>query len=538
MAARRRSILVVTALLACAALPAAAQGAVYKVEVGGTDVPDCTVTACATVQYAIEQHRLNPDPSDVIEVGPGTFTGNVGADDLDDDGLTIRGTLSGDTRQTTLRGEDFGFDDFGPAVLLGNCGPPAAQVTLRDVNVDTAGADSTTFAIETDGGSDLVNVHASNQPASDAGQVVFICHDGTTIDRSTIDVAGSSAPGDFGIFAFEGFTLRDSHVQSDSGPGLYYSGFAQSLLVRRSWIELDPANTNPGIVADGDLVVDSSLITGGDRGIERDNFFGTGGNWRVRNATIDVGDPGVYDAHLPDLLLWAEDGDDPIDVIVVNSILAEVIESLAPGAAGPGSVKCRRTDRQDVDLDPTFTNDCLLGVRGNAATPPAGQFVGGSPLDRSYWSLLGTAPAVDAGTLGALPPGYTHLDIAGNPRLMTATAACPAPRVDMGAYEYMGPPCNTRLPGLRNGSAPSVGTHIGSHSGAWSNEPTSFKNQFLRCDAAGDNCNPIMAYRSNKVGYIAQPADVGSTLRVRYIGTNAAGDSLPAVSAPSGVVTP
>ena len=39
---------------------------------------------------------------------------------------------------------------------------------LRHVSVDTMGADSDTFAIEAEGGSDLFNVRASNQPGSDA----------------------------------------------------------------------------------------------------------------------------------------------------------------------------------------------------------------------------------------------------------------------------------------------------------------------------------------------------------------------------------
>ena len=152
-----------TALLACFAASAAAAGPeTFYVRAGGAGAACTEASPCATVQEAIEAHRVAASPGDVIDVGPGVFEGNVGADQLEDDGLTIRGTLNGGTRQTTLRGTDFGFDDSDIAVLLGACAE--SEVILRDLAVDTEGADSFVQAIALDGGSDLTNVRARTRP--------------------------------------------------------------------------------------------------------------------------------------------------------------------------------------------------------------------------------------------------------------------------------------------------------------------------------------------------------------------------------------
>ena len=84
---------------------------------------------------------------------------------------------------------------------------------------------------------------------------------------------------------------------------------------------------------------------------------------------------------------------------------------------------------------------------------------------------------------------------------------------------------------------PQVGTKLGANPGKWTNKPTGFQNQFLRCDAAGDNCAAITDYRTGSANHRVRPADVGHTLRVRYIASNPAGASAPAISLPSGLVT-
>src|SRR5207245_2220981 len=68
----------------------------------------------------------------------------------------------------------------------------------------------------------------------------------------------------------------------------------------------------------------------------------------------------------------------------------------------------------------------------------------------------------------------------------------------------------------------------------WSGAPTGFAYQWLRCDAGGANCNPVEAATASS--YQVAGADVGSTLRVQVIASNAAGPSAPARSAQSAVV--
>ncbi len=72
--------------------PTALFAATRFVAVGGADTGDCTITACATLTYAIAQAAAN----DTIDVGPGTF--NNGGNPV-----TVDKTL-------TLRGEQFGVD--------------------------------------------------------------------------------------------------------------------------------------------------------------------------------------------------------------------------------------------------------------------------------------------------------------------------------------------------------------------------------------------------------------------------------------------
>jgi hypothetical protein len=97
-------------------------------------------------------------------------------------------------------------------------------------------------------------------------------------------------------------------------------------------------------------------------------------------------------------------------------------------------------------------------------------------------------------------------------------------------------PANTSLPTIKNPGSPTVGTKMGSDQGRWTGNPTSYQIQWLRCDGSGNNCNATTAYR-NTASYTPVAADGGHTLRARWIATNSAGDSAPATSAATAVVT-
>jgi hypothetical protein len=65
--------------------------------------------------------------------------------------------------------------------------------------------------------------------------------------------------------------------------------------------------------------------------------------------------------------------------------------------------------------------------------------------------------------------------------------------------------------------------------GEWTNEPTSYEEQWLRCEGTGSNCQPIPG--AVDPAYVTTTADVGHTIAVREIAVNAGGQSSPASSA-------
>jgi len=97
-------------------------------------------------------------------------------------------------------------------------------------------------------------------------------------------------------------------------------------------------------------------------------------------------------------------------------------------------------------------------------------------------------------------------------------------------------PTNTQLPTITDPSSPVVGVKLYSKQGRWTGNPTSFQAQWLRCDAGGSNCSPVTAY-GGPTKYLPVNDDYGHTLRIRYIATNPGGDSDPAASDPTGVVS-
>ncbi len=93
-------------------------------------------------------------------------------------------------------------------------------------------------------------------------------------------------------------------------------------------------------------------------------------------------------------------------------------------------------------------------------------------------------------------------------------------------------PVNTSLPSI-SGTAKQGSTLTESH-GGWTNEPTSYAYQWLRCDAGGVNC-VVIAGATNQT-YVLTSDDVGSRIKVRETASNATGASSPALSGASGLV--
>lgn len=89
----------------------------------------------------------------------------------------------------------------------------------------------------------------------------------------------------------------------------------------------------------------------------------------------------------------------------------------------------------------------------------------------------------------------------------------------VGPVEGNAPPSNTSAPAI-SGNA-SVGSVLTASRGSWTNGPTRFSFQWLRCDSGGANCGAIGGATTGR--YTVAVDDVGSTLRVRVRARNGRG---------------
>ncbi|HTQ67921.1 MAG TPA: hypothetical protein VMI13_04460 [Solirubrobacteraceae bacterium] len=95
-------------------------------------------------------------------------------------------------------------------------------------------------------------------------------------------------------------------------------------------------------------------------------------------------------------------------------------------------------------------------------------------------------------------------------------------------------PANSKVPTV-TGIAAQGGT-LTEHHGEWTNSPTGYEYQWLRCDSSGSSCSAIGGAAEQT--YIPVGEDVGHTLRVAETASNAGGSGAAAESVASAVVTP
>jgi thermitase len=95
-------------------------------------------------------------------------------------------------------------------------------------------------------------------------------------------------------------------------------------------------------------------------------------------------------------------------------------------------------------------------------------------------------------------------------------------------------PANTSPPTI-SGQAVS-GQTLTAGTGSWSESPSAYSYQWLRCDSSGANCAEVLGATS--ASYPLGSPDVGATLRVSVTAANGVGTSQPARSQPTAVVTP
>ena len=82
-------------------------------------------------------------------------------------------------------------------------------------------------------------------------------------------------------------------------------------------------------------------------------------------------------------------------------------------------------------------------------------------------------------------------------------------------------PSNTTTPAITG--TPTVGQTLTGSDGTWTNSPTSFAYQWLRCNGGGNSC--VSVANGTQKTYTLVGADVGHTMRVRVTATNADGSA-------------
>jgi hypothetical protein len=94
-------------------------------------------------------------------------------------------------------------------------------------------------------------------------------------------------------------------------------------------------------------------------------------------------------------------------------------------------------------------------------------------------------------------------------------------------------PVNTSVPVISG--SPYNGQTLKTTNGTWTGSPTSFKYQWEDCNETGAECSSIAG--ANGVEYTLTSADIGHTVRVLVVAINSGGESTPAESAATAVVT-
>jgi hypothetical protein len=93
--------------------------------------------------------------------------------------------------------------------------------------------------------------------------------------------------------------------------------------------------------------------------------------------------------------------------------------------------------------------------------------------------------------------------------------------VGVGSAASKAAPVNTAPPTISG--TPTVGQTLTASDGTWSNSPTSYAHQWLRCNGGGNSC--VSVANGTQKTYTLVGADAGHTMRVRVTATNADGSA-------------
>lgn len=183
---------------------------------------------------------------------------------------------------------------------------------------------------------------------------------------------------------------------------------------------------------------------------------------------------------------------------------------------------------------PTISGSAVVGqtlLAGNGSWS-------GHPSAYAYqWRRCDAVGVNCADVSGATSSSYTVVDADVGSRLrilVTATnvaGSSSASSAATGAVPPTGAPANVLPPGI-SGTA-RRGWLLTASNGSWTQAPTSYSLQWLRCDEAGDDCVDIDGATDGV--YTSSEEDVDTTIRLRVTATNSLG-SATAQSAPTDVI--
>jgi hypothetical protein len=215
-----------------------------------------------------------------------------------------------------------------------------------------------------------------------------------------------------------------------------------------------------------------------------------------------------------------------------------------PTAARPAATTIPRRDARPAvaaKVAPANTvAPTVSGVTraGATLTGTLGSWSGTAPISlQPYWRRCDTAGLNCATIAGATALSYTltAADVGATIRLRVVATnvagTAEASSAATGVVTAVGP-TNTAVPTVSGVVA--VGRTLSGTLGSWSGTaPISLQPWWRRCDGAGFNCANIAGATS--LAYTLTSADIGATVRLRVIATNAAGTA-EASSAATGVV--
>ncbi len=193
-------------------------------------------------------------------------------------------------------------------------------------------------------------------------------------------------------------------------------------------------------------------------------------------------------------------------------------------AATAASASARSTDAPKNTNEPTISGTTRVGQTLSTSN---GRW-SGKPTSFDYrWYRCDPPGKTNCGVIpGADRKRYRLVQADLGHTISVVVTACNASgctpsgsRVAVGPVQGNAPPRNTAAPAISG--TPTAGSTLTASTGSWTNVPTRYAYQWLRCDAGGASCGGLGGATHRT--YTAAPDDVGSTLRVRVTASNSRG---------------